>query len=189
MAHADALPSDVIDIVAAQIGAEAGKSLGAAVLQKKAIELTESFSVWMLGADAVMKSDTDLSQLAEQTGRWHHQIKLDGKAESFARSMPLGPDATSWTLREHFESEIAKKIDDAIEWIDQNVKGDPVVRLLIVPAYHLHAFWLKEEQTSNILIVDMPQGLTKLQYGKLYTSKGFLEALAQEQHIIGVSAR
>jgi hypothetical protein len=189
MAHADALPSDVIDAVAAQIGAQAGKSLGAAVLQSKAMELTESFSIWALGADAVTKSDVDLSQLAEQTGRWHHQIKLNGRAESFARSMPLGPDAASWMVRELFESEIAKKIDDAIEWIDQNVKGDPVVRLLIVPAYHLHAFWLKEGDASKVLIVDMPPGLTRLQYGKLYTSKEFLDALAQEQHIIGISSR
>jgi hypothetical protein len=95
MAHADPLPSEVIDPVAAQIGAGAGKSLGAAVLHRKAMELTESFSVWALGADAITKPDVDLSQLAEQPGRWFHQIKLDGRAPSFARSMPLGPDAAS----------------------------------------------------------------------------------------------
>src|SRR5205807_839760 len=156
MAHADALPSDVIDNVADQIGAEAGKSLGAAVLQRKAMELTESFSIWSLGADAVTRSNVDLSQLARQTGRWHHQIKIDGKAESFAQSMPLGPDAASWTVRELFESDVAKKIDDAVEWIDHNVHGDPVVRLLIAPAYHLHAFWLKEGDVSHVLVADMP---------------------------------
>src|SRR5947209_6723173 len=99
MAHSDMLPSDVIDTVAAQIGAEAGKSLGAAMVQK-AMELTESFSVWSLGADAVTKSNLDLAQLARQTGKWHHQIKLDGKAKSFARSVPLGPDAESWKVQE-----------------------------------------------------------------------------------------
>src|SRR5205809_231368 len=109
MAHADTLPADVIDTVAAQIGAEAGRSLGAAVLQRKALELTESFSVWSLGADVVTKSTVDLSQLARQAGKWHHQIKLDGKAESFARSTPLGPDAGSWAVHELFESEIAQK--------------------------------------------------------------------------------
>ena len=187
MAHADTLPNDVIDTVAAQIGAGAAMSLGAAVLQKKSVELTESFAVWALGADAVPKSGTDLTQLARQTGRWHHQIKLDGKAESFARSMPLGPNAANWSVREMFESEIAKKIDDGIEWVDRNVKGDPLVRLLIVPAYHVHAFWLKEGDASQVLVVDMPQGFTKLQTGKLYTAKEFLEALAQEQHIVGIT--
>jgi hypothetical protein len=187
MAHADTLPDDVIDAVAAQVGAEAGRTFGGAVLQNRAMELAESFAVWSLGADAVPKSGVDLSQLARQTGRWHHQIKIDGKAESFARSMPLGPEAANWSVREMFASEIAKRIDDAIEWVDRNVPGDPLVRLLVVPAYHLHAFWLKEGNGSQVLVVDMPHGFTKLQTGKLYSSKEFLEALAQEQYIVGVT--
>lgn len=186
MAHTDALPNDVLDAVAAHIGAEAGGSFGAGVLQKK-MELMESFAVWSLGADAVTKSGVDLSQLAQQTGRWHHQINIDGKAEAFARSMSLGPDAASWSVREMFESEIAKKIDDAIEWVDQNVEGDPLVRLLVIPAYHVHAFWLKEGDASQVLVVDMPQGFTQLQSGTLYSSAEFLEALAKEQHIVGIS--
>ena len=101
--------------------------------------------------------------------------------------MPLGPEASNWSVREMFESEIARKIDDAIEWVDQNVKGDPLVRLLVVPAYHLHAFWLKEGNASQVLVVHMPQGFAKLQTGKLYGSKDFLEALAQEQHIVGIT--
>src|SRR5262245_20890226 len=144
MAHADALPQGVIDNVASQVGAEAGKGLGAAVLQSKTMELTESFSLWALGADVVAKTYADLAQLARQTGRWHHQIKIDGKAQAFARSMPLGPDAANWSLRELFRSEIAGKIDEAIAWVDTNVTGDPLVRLLVAPAYQLHAFWLKE---------------------------------------------
>lgn len=189
MAHADSLPNDVIDAVASQIGAEAGKALGAAVLQRKAMEMTESFSVWALEADSVTKPNGDLSQLARQTGRWHHQIKIDGRAESFARSMPLGPDAANWSVREIFESAVAQRIDDAIEWIDSNVKGDPLVRLLIVPAYHVHAFWLIEGGTSNIVVADMPQSFAKLQTGKLYCAKEFLEALSQEQHIIGINVK
>jgi hypothetical protein len=179
------LPADVLDTVAAQVGAEAGRSLGAAILQKS-MELTESFSVWSLGADAVAKVHADLAQLAHNTGRWHHQIKIDGKADSFARSMPLGPDAADWSVREVFASDVARKIDEGIEWIDRNVPGDPLVRLLVVPAYHLHAFWLTEGGVSQVLVVDMPPGFSKLQPGKLYTSKEFLEALAQEQHVIGI---
>lgn len=140
-----------------------------------------------LRADAVAKTDLDISQLARQTGRWHHQIKIDGKAESFARSVPLGPDAANWSVRELFQSEVAQKIDEAIDWIDSNVTGDPLVRLLIVPAYHLHAFWLKEGDASRVLVVDMPASFTRPQYNKLYTSKEFLEALTEEQHVIGIS--
>lgn len=187
MAHADNLPKDVIDAVAAQIGANAGRAFGPNMLQAKSVELTESFAIWALGADAITKSGTDLSLLAHQTGRWHHQIKLDGKPELFARSMPLGPEAANWSVREMFASSVAKKIDDAIDWVDRNVKIDPLVRLLIVPAYHLHAFWLKEGEGSQVLVVDMPQTYTKLQGARLYTAKEFLDTLAQEQHIVGLS--
>jgi hypothetical protein len=186
MAYTDTLPNDVIDHVASEIGIKAGQFLVETIHAEQTLELSESFPVWTLGADAVTKPDMDLSQLAGQTGRWHHQIKIDGKPEVFARSMPLGPNAADWSVREVFTSQIAKKLDEAIDWVDRNVQGDPLVRLVIAPAWHLHTLWLVEDGKSHILVVDMPSSYTKLQYGNLYTSKEFLEALAQEQHIIGI---
>jgi hypothetical protein len=186
MAHADPLPNDVLDSVAAKIGSQIGGSLGALSLTAATLEMTESFSVWFLGADAVGDPTIDISQSARNTGQWHHQINAGGKPEAFARSQPLGPDAASWTIQEFFTSEIAKKIDDAIDWIDQNVTGDPLARLLVVPAYQVHAFWLKEGDASRVVVVDMPAGFSHLQYQKVYTSKEFLEALAKEQHVIGI---
>ncbi len=105
------------------------------------------------------------------------------------RATPLGANAESWSVRELFTSEIAGKIDEAIDWVDRNVKGDPLARLLIVPAFHLHAFWLVESGKSHVVIVDMPRGFSKLEYRKLYTSREFLDALVQEQHIIGITAK
>jgi len=186
MAYADTLPNDVTDHVASEIGMMAGPVLGETIRAEQTLELTESFAVWTLGADAVTKPSMDLSQLARQTGRWHHQIKIDGKPEAFARSMPLGPKAADWSVRQLFTSRIAKRLDEAIDWVDRNVQGDPLVRLLLVPPWHLHTFWLVEDRESRILVVDIPLSYTKLQYRKLYTSKEVLETLAQEQRIITV---
>jgi hypothetical protein len=189
MAYVDTLPNDVIDHVASEIGAKAGLLvLRETIRAEQTLELTESFAVWILGADPDTKPSMDLSQLARQTGRWHHQIKIDGKPEAFARSMPLGPRAADWSVRQLFTSPIAERLDEAIDWVYHNVQeGDPLVRLLVVRAWHLHAFWLVEDENSRILVVDAPSSYTKLQYGKLYTSREFLETLAQEQHIIGIS--
>ena len=142
--------------------------------------------IWV-GVEAYAALGADAAPVAGEEGATE-QVGPDGQAIE-APLVPLGPDAGSWAVRELFQSEIARKIDDVIDWIDPNVKGDPLVRLLIVPAYQLHAFWLKEGEASQVVVVDMPNGFTRLQYGKLYTSKEFLEALAQEQHIIGISTR
>jgi hypothetical protein len=49
---------------------------------------------------------------------------------------------TTGKVVEIAKSPIAEKIDEAVEWIDQNAKGDPLVRLLMIPSYFLTAFWL-----------------------------------------------
>lgn len=187
MAHSDSLPQDVIDTVAAQLSAAASKTLGAAVLQHQAIELTESFSLWSIAADAIINPNAELAHIATQTGRWHHQVKTNGKATAFARSVPLGADAKSWSLRETFESDIAAQIDLAIDWIDANAKGDPLVRLLVVPAFQVHAFWLVEGNDSSILVVDAPEIYQRLKRNGLMSASEFLDAIRGEQHVSGVS--
>lgn len=186
MAHADNLANDILDSVAAQIDDLLPTSVGAQVLKNTPVEMGESFGVWSLGAD-VIHGNADLSKLVTQTGRWHHQIRFGGKAGAFARSIALGPDAANWSVTQLYESDLAAKIDEATDWIDQNVKDDPVVRLLIVPAYHLHAFWIFDGTDSRVLVVDMPNQFSQLQYRQLYSSKEFLESLAKEQHVIGVN--
>ncbi len=182
MAHTELLPEAVLNTVASQVGKLLPRVVGRQKLADAQIELGETFPVWMLGANATTRTDEDIGRLAMQTGRWHHQVRFGGKAEAFARSIPLGADHSSWDVREFFESEIAKAIEEAITWVDRNTKGNPEVRLLIVPAYYLHAFWLLENGTNQVLVIDMPKQFTHLQRKKLYTPKEFLEALAKEQH-------
>jgi hypothetical protein len=57
---------------------------------------------------------------------------------------------------------------------------DPLVRLLICPAFYVHAFWLVGKGTSHILVVDMPNQFTHLKYTTLYPPREFLENLARE---------
>jgi hypothetical protein len=184
MAHADMFPNEVLDSIVEQIGSRLSLPPGAGPS-----EVRETFSIWMLGLDATTKPDEPIGKLAKPTGRWHHQISVGGRSSAFARSMPLGPAPTDWSVTQtSTHSDIAEAIDKTIDWIDKNVKRDPLTRLLIVPAYFIHAFWLDYGETSSILIAHMPEQYTKLRYETLYTPKEFLELLAQEPHASGVPA-
>jgi|SRR6185436_17036475 len=185
MAHAESLPNDVLEAVAEQIGAILPGVADSADLRDAQVTMGETFELWALGADAITQPINDLNQLATQTGRWHHQVAYRGEIGSFARSAPLGAEPSSWRVAEFFESPLAKKIDEAINWIDQNTDMDPLVRLLVVPAYQLHAFWLLDAENVQVFVIDCPSQFTYLRSGYLFSQDEFLQSLRQEHHIIG----
>lgn len=191
MAHADSLPGDVLTSIANQLGDRMTTMSGPQFLSGSPVELTETFSVWALGADAVgeaAQSNADIQLFATPTGRWHHQVMFGSSAEAFARSTPLGIEPGSWSLREFFISPLADKIDKAVEWVDQNIVDDPLVRLLTVPAYQVLALWLTRDGIigSQVLVVDAPIQYSTLQPCALLSSKEFIDRLLSEQHITGI---
>ena len=192
MAHADEIPFETVKAIADQVGQRLASVVTQARLAAPAgpqgADLGETFSVWVLGLDAVTKSDQDIGRLAIRTGRWHHQVRYGGRARAFARSLPTGPKPDDWAVTQLFESAVAERVDEAVDWVDQNVMSDPLVRLLVMPAYHLHAFWLVEKGLSQLLVVDMPESYTLLKYQTLYCPKTFLDTLAKEQHTQGIPA-
>jgi hypothetical protein len=59
-------------------------------------------------------------------------------------------------LEELFISPLTQAIDEGIEWLDQNGKPEEHVRLLTVPACHLHAFWLEDKELkSRLMVIDV----------------------------------
>lgn len=191
MAHAEGLADDVLKEVARQIGAMVSGVIGPDKLAEARLTMDKTpFEIWMLGADALLQPTVDLRLLASPTGRWHHQVALDEKVIAFARSMPLGAQPSSWRVQEFFVSELAGKIASAARWVDDenNVAGDPLVRLLDVPAYMVHAFWLLRDEgegEEEVFVIDCPKSFTHLSTDRLLSQFEFIEALRREQHIIG----
>jgi hypothetical protein len=180
MPHTDTLPDEVLDTIARQVG-EHVYEVTDELPGSATAELTETLSVWRLEVDRIRGStgdDADLSQFATPTGRWHHQVRIDGRATVFARSAPLDDEPASWRLRELFASPIAEELDQAIDWVDAHVVDDCLVHLLVVPEYQLHALWLyfEDRAQSQVLVFDAPE-----EYGiaapQLYESDQFLEFL------------
>jgi hypothetical protein len=152
------------------------------------IRFGESFKLYMVDADKIYsyrpkrKSDP-LFDLAKDTGRWHHQVKFDGVAKAFARSIIREEDPQAASLREFFASPLAVSIDAGIRWIDKHVSENLLVRLLSVPSHRVEAFWLLDEAThkGSVLIVDAPPALKELPRERLIGSQVFLEVLSRER--------
>jgi hypothetical protein len=181
MAHVELLPEAVLDRVARQLGGML-PALDPS-LADVPVGLAESFPVWLLRQP---HDGETLEVLAIPTTQWHHQIRTeDGRAVAFARSShpPVHEDDDAPGL---MRNDIASWLNHAIEWIDEYVPGDPETRLLVAPAYHLHAFWLVGDGGSSVVVSDFPEGGLALQRERLYSEAEFLRALRLAEPITGV---
>jgi hypothetical protein len=184
MAHTDPLPAGAAESVAAQLGPFlSGPALPPplAVAPAAAPRLTESFAVCVVGAAPGRNPPADLPPLAEPAGLWHHQVRVGGAATHFARSARQGFGGTDLGVQEWADSPVAGRIDEAVTWVDQNVPEDATVRLLVVPAYYVHAFLIVRGDRTGAVLVDQPAGFTQLQPRREYPLREFLELLAKEQ--------
>jgi len=159
--------------------------------------LEECFAIYMLGANSITDPASlrkDIKYLARETERWHHQIKAGGKPVAFARSK-----ATAYSkgceICQLYISDLAKAVDDAIQWLmkfeDDNkeyTQTEPLVRLLAVPAYNVHAFWLLKQKSgqSDLLVIDAPAELGGLKREQLLNSAEFLKAFEGHTPISGL---
>jgi hypothetical protein len=136
----------------------------------------------------------DLLELAENTRRWHHQVKLNGKSLACARSGPAEDDETRGSLHRLWVTSLAASIDRALDRVENDkrirdaVGENPLVRLLVVPAYQVNALWLIDERarTSHVLVLDFPRRFDKLESDNPLTSREFLERLRKQPKAIGI---
>lgn len=192
MAHFKTLPDSVLTQLQRKIGlslSRVSNSLGSPL----APALHESVDVWNLPASEVIGPTNNLSLLAKPSGQWHLQVKSDNTAIAYARSSNLGSEPTDWSVDGIFQSKLAQKFDQAIGWIDENISDDNIlVRLLIIPAYQIHALWLLDESDTNnqqIVVIDAPQ-----EYGfnippefESQNAEKFLYRLRSIKHIQGLT--
>jgi hypothetical protein len=194
MAYTEKLSDATLNWIAEQIGKHIFSVLDPESYRNSKMQIMETFPLWILRAEAVAeaaKTGQDLPQIAKAAGLWHHQIEIDGYPKACARTKPLGEAPDSWSLQKVFNSLLAKKIDMAIDWIDRNTDGEPLVRLLFVSSYNVHAFWLSEEESNEnqVFIIDVPNEYTNLETNRLYASGEFLEKLLDEEHSLGIRIR
>jgi hypothetical protein len=192
MAHFKTLPDEVLTRLQTKVGVSLSRmteTLGAV-----APALHESVDVWTLPASAVVEPSDDLRRLAKPSGQWHLQVKSANIPIAYARSSTLGSEPSDWSVDGIFQSELARKFDQAITWIDENIpEEDIIVRLLVIPAYQTHALWLIDENNTThqkIVVIDAPD-----EYGFSFPPdidrpqeiSTFLDRLRSVKHIEGLT--
>ena len=186
MAKFDKLSDAAINQVAARTGEWLSTTPRFKNLVGKRVEIAESFQVWRLSLDSFAQSKLPLNQLIKNTGRWHHQIRSGGQSVAFARSISSGQDQQDWKLMQLVESSLVKKIDDAIQWIDAQVFPDATVRLLLIPAYQVNAFWLDDPRSRSVVLIDFPQAFDQLKTQRVYSPAEFRAALLSRPFVPGI---
>jgi hypothetical protein len=187
MPHTDAIPDRALDVVANEVAPRLPRLLGSRLLPTTTVVITSSFEVWGLSTRRISKSSSDnLDPLATPTGRWHHQIALDGQPELYARSLPA-LEAEGWTVGEVALSPTARLLDAAIDWIDANVAEDYLARLLEAPAYHLLAIWLVGAGgQGRVLVVEAASRLADLVGPQLRPESELLRRLRAVKPVVGI---
>lgn len=181
------LPDDVLEAISISVGKQLAVVLPATLGANQEVNLFETVEIWILEAGTLTDQTNDLKRLAKPTGRWHHQIKVGNQPQAFAQTRPLGPDPESWSLVSVCASELAQKIDETIALVDEQ-HLDGIVRLLVVPAYHLHAFWIVDVE-QRVIVIDCPaEYLSVLTPRRLFSAEEFLGGLRSVRHIEGLTA-
>lgn len=191
MATFKTLPDDVVAHLQTKVGLSLPRTIDAlGVAGASRLTLNENVDVWQLSANLVPESTNDLNLVAKPTGEWHLQVKAEDIPIAYARSSPIGFDPTDWLVDGVFQSDLAQKIDEAVDWIDANVQNDNIlVRLLVAPAYQLHAFWLIDQDEPNqqtIVIIDAPDEYLFQKPPTTYSPQQFLDNLRSVRHVEGI---
>jgi hypothetical protein len=184
VAHTDPLPQSALTQVARQVGQFLIRpaTAAAALTVPSAPELAESLAICFAGADQVADPPADLSVLAQPSGLWHHQIRTAAGPTLSAWSRQAGFDPATLDVQQVVESPVAARLDQAMAWVDRAVPDNAVTaRLLVIPAYYVHALLLIRGKKLTAVLVDQPAGFTALKYQKEYPLREFLKRLSKEQ--------
>ena len=186
MAHLQKLPNGALGAIAKQVG-RLYPSLDKNVTQHQpAAELRETFRVWFLPVDEIVIGKNNLLEIAQDTNRWHSQIWIDGKPKGVVRFTPPSEDAPNWTVTQVLKGDLAEKVEDTIDWIDREIKADPLVHILEIPSLFTTAFWLINEKESSVVIAKCPEYLHSLSPLEEYSAQDFLQRLRQEPYTVGI---
>ena len=143
-------------------------------------ELGESFDVWEIDTRELRQSLHSGTFPALPTQYQHHQILFDGQARASALS-----EKSSSGSQKVFKvgiSDVAQRIDQAIERLDSDIGDNSRVVLLKARACWVYAFWLLDRH--QIFLVSVPSRFTQLseqlQAGKYLHEMDFIGALYHE---------
>lgn len=107
------------------------------------IESGEVFCYYMLGFEDI-RAQNPIHKSARDIGHFIHLLYVDGKPYYHAVS---GPDKDKeWEVHAVVNSELSYRLNDAIDWADQNLPQEAEIVVLNIPALYLQFLWLKDPE-------------------------------------------
>lgn len=184
MANADPLSAKAVQSVATQLSnflpPPKATVLGMASAPLKQPAVAESLAVCYLTVQQVTKPPENLTVLVTASGMWCHQVRTANGATHMAMSQSHAFGSDELEVQQLGESPVAAKLDASLTWLDEHVPDDNItVRLLIAPAYFVHALAIIRPKKISVVLVDQPDGMTTLQSETEYPIKDFLKRLAK----------
>jgi hypothetical protein len=170
--------------IAQQIGGKFPASLAKQYAREAPPALAETLPVLMLPFDNVERGERFRDRL-KPTDLWHHQIRRADVATDYANS--VGPDENGeWHVVAVGRSNLPANLDRALTVVERRAKGDPWVRLVLIPAYQSAVLWLEQEDGDEIVVVTAPRGYSGLQKPRIFPGDEFLTRLAAYPPVEGV---
>jgi hypothetical protein len=148
-----------------------------------------TFQIWLLskaGVEDAAQHNRDVRAIAQPSGTWHHELWAQGAVAGSAISRQA-PDAQLHVESAIYQQPRGMSINPAVAKLEQlQLPGDPLIRLLYAPAYHVYALWLIGEgcRETQVLIADAGPWLD-LQMNEIMKSPAFLKELARQESIPG----
>lgn len=173
------LESEKIESVRAQLG-ELLSYLREDVSSIVTPGLGESFELHTLPFDALsdLSEPDSLLLYMRRTGAWLHLIRSADGPIAVAQSSAHGPTLSEWSVQNLFSSPLALKLAKAIEHLDSVRSEDAIeATLFLTPSLHIYAFLLLKQQTSEVYVIAVPEGVKSLREGEFYTNGRFVRLL------------
>jgi hypothetical protein len=97
-----------------------------------------------------------------------------GRRENLGAAAPA-----DWSVTAVSASDLSARIQTALEWIDRAVSGDPVVRVLTVPAYQITALTLHHGDKVVGVVALPSRGETHFEAERVYALDEFIGRLRE----------
>ena len=185
MAVAPQLPEGTRVSIAEQIGRllPASDVAEQSFLVDAPLELAESLPVVALPLEAIQRGGgTALSEAVQFTGRWHHQVAA-GEGFVAARSVDHGAEHD---VVEVAASPIPMALARTIRWVDENLPGDPLAVMLLVPDYYTTAILLRSDAGDQVVVSERPDRLAEIRTETVYEGREFIALLRRYPPSAGI---
>lgn len=184
MAVAPQLPENTRVSIAEQIGRllPASDVAGSSFLVDAPLALAESLPVVALSLEAIRHVGMALSEAIHFTGRWHHQVAA-GEGFVSARSVGHGEEHD---VVEVAVSPIPMALARTIRWVDENLPGDQLAVMMLVPDYYLTAILLRSDTGDQVVVSERPDRLTEIRTDTVYEGREFVTLLRRYPPSAGI---